>query len=347
MTTAVAPSSTTTRETASVRPAAPTTMKAFRQYRYGSPDAVQLETVDRPTVGDTDVLVRVRASSVNSLDVRVMSGYPLAMRLMTGLRRPSDSGVGTDLSGVVEAVGKDVTRFAPGDEVFGTGSGAFAEYVCGRQKNLAPKPAALTFEQAATIPIAALTALQALRDAGKVQPGQKVLINGTSGGVGSFAVQIAKALGADVTAVCSTRSVELVRSLGADRVIDRDREDVTREGTKYDLLINVAVDRPLRQLARALRPDGTLVIVGGTHGRILGPMVGMFITPKVMKRFMSQKLVPLIAHIDTEDLLVVSKMIEEGKVRPVIDRTYAFAETRMALAHVFEGRAQGKVVITI
>lgn len=347
MTTAVAPSSTATRDTTSVRSAAPTTMKAFRQHRYGAPDAVQLETVDRPTVGDGDVLVRVRASSVNSLDVRVMSGYPLAMRFLTGLRRPSSSAVGTDLSGVVEAVGKDVTRFTAGDEVFGVCDGAFAEYVCAKQDKLAPKPAALTFEQAATIPIAALTALQALRDAGKLRPAQKVLINGSSGGVGTFAVQIAKALGADVTAVCSTRSVDLVRSLGADRVIDRQREDLTREGTKYDLLINVAVDRPLRVLARALRPDGTLVIVGGTHGRILGPMVGMFITPNVVKWSMSQKLVPLIASIRPDDLVLVGTMIADGKVRPVIDRTYAFAETRQALAHLLEGRAQGKVVITI
>jgi NADPH:quinone reductase-like Zn-dependent oxidoreductase len=319
-------------------------MKAIVFRRYGSPDVLELADVDLPVVADDGVLVRVRAASVNALDWHRMRGEPLVGRLGDGLRRPKDSALGVDVAGHVEAVGRNVTELRPGDEVFGARTGAFAEYVSGR--TFVPKPAGLTFEEAAAIPVAATTALQGLRDRGALQPGQRVLINGASGGVGTFAVQIARALGAKVTAVCSTSNVELVRSLGADRVIDYTREDFTRSGERYDLILDVAGTRPLLACRRVLTPHGTLVVVGGPGGRWLSP-ADRLVKAAVLSKFVSQRLVPFLAHITREDLLVLKELVETGKVTPVIDRTYPLREVPEAIRYLETMRARGKVVITV
>jgi NADPH:quinone reductase-like Zn-dependent oxidoreductase len=246
-------------------------MKAIVSDQYGSPERLELADIDKPAVDDGGVLVRVSATSVNPFDWHLMRGLPYFIRLTSGLRRPKRTVLGVDLAGTVEKVGLNMTQFRAGDEVFGTCNGAFAEYVCGREQDFAPRPIGLTFEQAAAIPIAACTALQALRDRGRVEPGQRVLINGAAGGVGTFAVQIAKAFGADVTGVCSTRNLELVRSIGADQVIDYTAEDFTRSGRQYDLMLDTVGNRPLSELRRAMAPKGTLLLVGGGGGRLLGP----------------------------------------------------------------------------
>lgn len=325
-------------------------MKAIVRHAYGSPDVLRLEDIDTPAVGDDQVLIRVRAASVNAYDWHVLRGLPYLVRVEEGLREPRTTGTGVDLAGEVEAVGKDVSEFQPGDEVFGERDGAFAEYVSGRAVNFVPKPAGLTFEQAAAIPMAGFTALQALRDKGQLQAGQKVLINGAAGGVGTFAVQIAKELGAEVTAVCSTRNVEMVRSIGADHGIDYTREDFTRSGQRYDLIIDVAASRPLRDCRRVLSPNGALVVVGAAvghgDGRWIGPMVRP-IAAVILSRFGSQRLLPFLAHRSSDDLRALTALIEAGKVTPVIDRSYPLRETADAIRYVEAGHARGKVVITV
>jgi NADPH:quinone reductase-like Zn-dependent oxidoreductase len=319
-------------------------MKAIVSTQYGSPDVMKLGEVDKPEVADDAVLVRVRATSVNPHDWHSLRGEPYIMRMGEGLRRPKRTVLGIDAAGVVDAVGKDVTELHPGDEVFGVRSGAFAEYVSGH--NFVPKPVGLTFEQAAAVPVAGLTALQGVRDTGGVQPGQRVLIYGAGGGVGSFAVQIAKALGANVTGVTSTGNVEMIRSLGADEVIDYTREDFTRRGQPYDVILDIGAKRPLLKLRRGLAPDGTLVLVGGSRGNWIGP-IARALGALVMSRFASQTLRPFMSDVNKDDLLTLKELIETGKVRPVIDRTYPLSETAEAVRYLGTGQARGKVVITV
>jgi NADPH:quinone reductase-like Zn-dependent oxidoreductase len=321
-------------------------MKAIAQDRYGSPDVLELREIEKPDVTDDGVLVRVHAASVNALDWHMMRGEPFLVRLSEGLRRPRFAVRGSDMSGIVEAVGGSVTQFRPGDEVWGAGNGAFAEYVRARERNLVSKPAKLTFEHAATVPTAAVTALQGLRDKGGLQAGHKVLINGASGGVGHFAVQIARALGAEVTGVCSTRNVEMVRSLGADRVVDYSRDDFTRLDERYDLIFDIAGTRSLLSCRRALTSDGKLVVVGGPGGRWLAPADRM-LKGLVLSRFVSQRFLPFRAQFRHEDLLLLDELIEGGKVTPVIDRTYPLSETADAIRYLETMRARGKVVITV
>lgn len=320
-------------------------MKAIVQYRYGSPDVLELREIEKPVVDDDGVLVRVRAASVNALDWHLMRGVPSIVRMMEGLRRPKNPVRGADVAGLVEAVGRNVTQFQPGDEVFGMRSGAFAEYVCGKEKNFVPQPVGLTFEQAAAVPVAAETALQGLRDTGQIRPGQKVLINGASGGVGTFAVQIAKSFGADVTGVCSPRNVDMVRSIGADRVIDYTREDFTRDGHRYDLIFDVAGNRSFSDCRRALSPSGTLVMAGQS-GRKKPSILPFLITP-VLSRFVKQKLVTFITKHSKADLVALKELIEAGKVTPVIDRHFPLREVPEAIRYIGEGHPRGKVVITV
>ena len=319
-------------------------MKAIVHHKYGSPDVLELREIGKPVPADDEVLVRVHASSVNIAEWYAMTGLFIG-RLGQGLLKPKDPRLGADFAGVVEAVGSSVTDFKPGDKVFGGRTGAFAEYVCVK-KALARKPANLTFEQAAAVPTAAITALQGLRDYGQIQPGQKVLINGATGGVGTFAVQIAKAFGAEVTAVCSTRNVELVRSLGADHVIDYTREDFTRSDRRYDLLFDIAGGRSWSECRRILNPDATFVIVGGPRTPLIGPLSHM-IRIKLGSRGASQKAVFFIAKFTREDFIVLCELIESGKVTPVVERTYPLSKTAEAMRHIGTGHAQGKIVIEI
>ena len=323
-------------------------MKAIVHHEYGSPDVLELEEVDRPVAKDDEVLVRVRASSANPADWHFMRGVPYVMRPQSGLRKPKNGFLGRDIAGEVEAVGKDVTGFRPGDEVFANvGSGGFAEYASVPEAFLVPKPVNLTFEQAAAVPLAALTALQGLRDAGHLQPEQKVLIIGASGGVGTFAVQIAKSLGADVTGVCSTRNLELVRSLGADHVIDYTQADFTQSRQKYDLIFQLAGTSSPSDLRRSLTSEGTLVLSSGdSDGRWIGP-VDRLVKAVVLSPFVSQKLGSFLAKENKEDLQFLKELIEAGDVTPVIDRTYALSETLEAIRYLEEGHARGKVVITV
>jgi NADPH:quinone reductase-like Zn-dependent oxidoreductase len=321
-------------------------MKAIVYRNYGSPDVLGCEEVEKPTPGDGEVLVRVRAAAANPMDYGLMSGVYL-MRLMTGLRKPKLTRPGADLAGEVEAVGRNVTRFQPGDPVFGAARGAFAEYVCAREDRLALKPANITFEQAAAITVAGLTALQGLRDKGRLQPGQKVLINGASGGVGTFAVQIAKSLGADVTGVCSTRNVDLVQSIGADHVIDYTRGDFTRSGERYDLIFDCVGNRPLSAWRRVMTPKGTFVAVGvRPGGRWIGPL-RYLVRFLVSSRFVSQKVVVFMASVNPADLTVLKDLIEAKKVTPVVDRRYSLSEAAEAIRYLQEGHARGKVVISV
>jgi len=325
-----------------------TTMKAIVRERYGSPDVLKLRDIDRPVIDDDGVLVRVRAASINAYDWHMMRGSPSLVRLMAGLRKPKSTAMGVDLAGEVEAVGKNVTEFRPGDEVFGQRVGALAEYVCGSAKSfLVPKPAGLTFEQAAAVPMAASTALQGLRDKGQIKPSQRVLINGASGGVGTFAVQIAKAFGAHVTAVCSTRNVDQARSLGADEVIDYTREDFTRGGRKYDVILDVASSGSLSSRRRALEPNGTLVGVGAANNDGTASIVAGLLETAVLSRFGNQKMPFFLAKNSKEDLIVLKELIEAGKVKPVIDRTYPLNQTAEAIRYLETGHARAKVVITV
>lgn len=321
-------------------------MKAIVQDNYGSPEALQLREIDKPAIGAGDVLIRVRAAGVNPADWAIMSGLPYVARPVYGLRRPT--GVrGTDVAGVVEAVGATVTRFRRGDEVFGWCNGSFAEYASAREDTLELKPANLTFEQSAAVPMAGLVALQALRDQGKLRAGQKVLINGASGGIGTFAVQIAKSFGAHVTGVCSTRNVDLVRSIGADHVIDYTREDFTRSGQRYDFILDNVANHSLSSLRRALTPTGTLVPNGGGFDNHWFAGGGRVISALVVSRFVSHTLRPFLVAPKHEDLVVLKEFLEAGDVTPVIDRAYPLSETAQAMGHVGGGHARGKVAITV
>jgi len=323
-------------------------MQAIVQDTYGSADVLRLADVDRPKIADDEVLVRVKAAGVDRGVWHLMAGLPYPIRLAGyGLRTPKNPVPGMDLAGVVSAVGAGVTRFQPGDEVFGIGKGTFAEYARAPENKLAPKPANLTFEQAGVVAISGLTALQALRDHAKVQPGQRVLVIGASGGVGTYAVQLAKAYGAHVTGVCSTTKVDLVRSIGADQVIDYTRDDFADSDNRYDVIIDIGGNSPLSRLRQALTADGTLVVVGGeTGGRWLGGYDRQLRAP-VLSRFVSQKLATFVSSENFPDLLVLKELIEGGKVTPVIDRTYPLSEAPKAIRYMEEGHARGKVVIRV
>jgi NADPH:quinone reductase-like Zn-dependent oxidoreductase len=326
-------------------------MKAIVYCDYGVPN-LKFQEIEKPTPADDQLLVKVRAASVNPLDWHFVEGTPYFMRLMgVGLRKPKDTRLGVDFAGTVEAVGKNVTKFKPGDEVFGGRTGAFAEYVCVREgRAVALKPANITFEQAASVPIAAITALQGVRDKGKVQSGQKVLINGASGGVGTFAVQIAKAAGADVTGVCSTRNLDMVRSLGADHVIDYTKEDFTKGDQRYDVILDNVANHSLSECRRVLNPDGRYVLIGGggaNEGRWLGPGLTQAVKAMVLSNFVSQKMGMMLGDLNQKDLTGLADLMESGKVTPVIDRTYKLSELPQAIEYLEQGHARGKVVIAV
>jgi NADPH:quinone reductase-like Zn-dependent oxidoreductase len=324
-------------------------MKAIVNHVYGPPGVLQLEDVDTPVTRGDEVLVRVLSAAVNPGDWDVLHGRPYVLRLTTGLRRPRNKVLGLAIAGRVEAVGGNVSEFGPGDEVYaGIGKGGFAEYACVPEAALAPKPANLTFEQAAAVPVAGTTALQAFRDIGRVQPGQKVLINGASGGVGTFAVQIARTFGADVTGVCSTSNVDLVRSIGADHVIDYTQEDFTRNGQQYDLIFDNVGNRTLSELRRALTPKGMLIPNSNKgSGRWLGGFLRRAVQALVVSPFVSQRLRPFAATDKREHLVVLTRLIESGTVTPVLDTTYPLTEVAEALSHYGAGHARGKVIITM
>jgi NADPH:quinone reductase-like Zn-dependent oxidoreductase len=317
-------------------------MKAVIQTGYGSADVMELREIEKPTPGDGEVLVRVLAASLAAGDYFGMRGTPFPIRMYIGFPKPKkDFVVGLDCAGVVESVGKDVTRFQPGDEVYGECRGSCAEYAVAKESAVAHKPHNLTFEQAAAVPTSACTALQGLRDHGKVRPGQKVLINGASGGVGPFAVQIAKALGAEVTAVCSTRNVETVRSIGADHVIDYTQEDFTRGGPRYDVIMDNVGSHSLSDTRRALTPQGVHIPSSGHAG------MGWVITAALTAVFVRQQSSPFVASTTGKDLVTLKEFIEAGKVTPVIDRTYPLSDAPEAFRYLDEGHARGKVVITV
>jgi len=320
-------------------------MKAIVHDRYGSADVLELRDIDTPVPGDTGVLVQVRVASVNASDWYMMAGLPYVVRLGFGVPRPTRRVRGHDLAGEVQAVGAEVTRFRPGDLVFGAAHGSFAEYACTDQEKLAALPDGVTLEQAATVPVAGLTALQALRDHGTLRRGQRVLVVGASGGVGSFAVQIAKAYGAAVTGVCSTTNVDLVASLGADQVIDYTRDDFTDTEERYDLLVDIRGTRPLSRCLRILSPGGTYVLAGGPRGRWIGPLVPVF-KLLLSKPFVSHPLRNFVANINRGDLAVLSELMASGKVTPAIDRAYPLAEVPDAIRYWETGHVRGKVLIT-
>jgi NADPH:quinone reductase-like Zn-dependent oxidoreductase len=323
-------------------------MKAIVQERFGPPDVLKLVDTDPPEVGADDVLVRVHAAALNPYDWHMLRGDPLIARLMgVGLTRPKARVAGVDAAGRVEAVGANVRGLRPGDEVLGFCRGAFAEYACAEADTVVPKPASLTFEQAAAVPMAAVTALRGIRDVGAVRAGHRVLVNGAAGGVGTYAVQIATALGAEVTGVCSTRNVELVRSIGAADVVDYTTQDFTDGRARYDVILDNVGNRPLGRLRRALTPTGTLVLnAGGSPGRVVGA-VGSLLRAVVVNGFVRQRLRPLPPKQNREDLLTLTGLIEDGKLTPVLDRTYPLADTAEGLRHVEQGHARGKVVITV
>jgi NADPH:quinone reductase-like Zn-dependent oxidoreductase len=326
-------------------------MKAMVNMKYGPPDVLELTEVENPIPKDDEVLLKVHTASVNPADWHLLRGTPYIARLQLGLRKPKDKVLGCDVAGWVEAVGRNVTMLRPGDEVFGSpfmhGFGAFAERVSVSEDLLAPKPATLSFEQAAAVPLAASTALQGLRDHGGIEPGQKVLIIGASGGVGTFAVQIAKSFDAEVTGVCSTRNVELVRSLGADHIIDYTKADFTRSGQKYDLVFQLAGTRSPSECRRALTSKGTLVLISGeSDGRWIGP-VNRIIKALVLSPFVGQKMASFTVKPNKADLQFLKQLIEAGTLTPVIDRTYPLAEVSEAIRYLENGRARGKVVIRV
>jgi len=322
-------------------------MKAAVYRRYGPPDVVHIEDVQKPSPKDNEVLLKVRAASVNPLDAGLMKGKPHSFRLLFGLRKPRLTRPGVDVAGQVEAVGRNVTQFKPGDEVFGSCRGAFAEHACTQESKLVIKPANVTFEQAASVPVGALTALQGLREKAHIQARQKVLINSAAGGVGTFAVQIAKSFGADVSGVCSTRNVEMVRSIGADRVIDYTQEDFTKSGQRYDLILDCVGNHSLSACRRVLNPRGTYIAVGGPSGRwMIGPLARA-ITALALSRFVSQKLVMVLAKPSKGDLTIMRDLMEAGKVTPVIDKRYGLSEVPEAVRYLEAGHARGKVVVTV
>ena len=323
-------------------------MKAIVQDRYGSADVLELRDVEKPQPGDDEVLIRVHAAGVDPGVWHLMTGLPYLVRVMGfGLRRPKIRVRGTDVAGTVEVAGKNVTQLKVGDSVYGTCDGSFAEYACAKAERFAPKPVNLSFEQAAAVPVSGVTALNGLRDAGKLQPEQKVLIIGAAGGVGTYAVQLAKAFGAVVTGVCSTSKAELVRAIGADEVIDYTREDFTDGTRQFDLILDTAGRRPLSHLRRTLTPQGTLVIVGGEGGdRWLGGFQRQIFAP-VRSLFTGQKMLGLISKERQQDLLTLKDLIEAGKLTPVIDRTYPLSEAPQAIGYLEQGNARGKVVLTV
>jgi NADPH:quinone reductase-like Zn-dependent oxidoreductase len=325
-------------------------MKAIVYHNFGSPDVLRLEEIEKPVPVDNQLLIKVHGASVNPLDWHYMEGTPYLGRLVEfGLLKPKVARLGVDYAGTVEAVGKDVTQFKPGDEVYGNRFGAFAEYVVASEKAMALKPANLTFEQAASVPVAAVTALQALRDKGKIEAGQKVLINGASGGVGTFAVQIAKSFGAEVTGVCSGRNAEMVRSIGADYIVDYTKEDFTKSGQRYDLIIDNVGNRSLSECIRVLNPKGKIVLIGGggvNDARWTGPLVGV-IKMLVLKRFVTQEMSMMLADMNNKDLTILADLMQTGKVKPVIDKTYTLSQLPEAMQYLEEGHARGKVVITV
>jgi NADPH:quinone reductase-like Zn-dependent oxidoreductase len=322
-------------------------MKAIVLRCYGPPEVLKLEEVAIPTAADNEVLVRVRAAAVNPLDWHRLRGSPYIMRLPDGFGAPKDTRMGVDFAGTVEAVGKSVTQFKPGDEVFGGRSGALAEYLTVREdRALVHKPPNMTFEQAAAIPVAAVTALQGLRDKGQIQPGQKVLINGASGGVGTFAVQIAKSFGAEVIGVCSTRNVDLVRSIGADHVIDYKQENFTEGNQRYDLIIDNVGNHGVLKLRGVLKPSGKIVIIGGPKGNWLGPFSGV-IQAIVVSPFVDEEIGMFIADLNQKDLNLLADLAREGKITSVINRRYTLDQVPEAIAYLEEGHVRGKVVIGI
>jgi NADPH:quinone reductase-like Zn-dependent oxidoreductase len=322
-------------------------MKAIVQDTYGTAAVMQAREIDTPVIGPGEVLVRVRAAGVNPADWAIMSGLPYIARPVYGLLKPRNSVRGTDVAGTVEAVGAGVTRFGPGDEVFGSAHGSYAEYAAAAEDQLARKPANLTFEQAAAVPMAGLVALQAVRDHGNVQAGQKVLVNGASGGIGTFAVQIAKAFGAEVTGVCSTRNLEMVRAIGADHVIDYTTTDFTQAGEQYDFILDNVANHSLRDLRRALTPNGMLVPNGGGFDHRWMASGGRIVRAAVLFQFGDQTLGNFLMSNKVEDLLTLTELIESGKVTPVMDRSFQLSETALAIGHVGEGHARGKVAITV
>ena len=331
-------------------PAGVATMKAVVRRCYGPPDVLTLEEIEKPVPTDGRVLVKVHAASVNPADWHFVRGEPYIIRLDFGFGAPKNPRVGIDFAGTVEAVGKSVTKFKPGDEVFGGANGALAEYLTiAEDGNLALKPAGVSFEQAAAVNVAGLTALQTLRDRAGVKPGQKVLINGASGGVGTFAVQIAKHLGAEVTGVSSTRNLELVRSLGADHVIDYTQEDFTRDDVRYDVIMDNVVNRGILEMRRVLAPAGKLMLIGG-GGIDASPWYGAFKAPikaLVVSWFVDQDMAMFISHHSGEDLATLADLMQQGKVGPVIDRTYRLSEAAEAMRYLETGRARGKVIVTV
>jgi NADPH:quinone reductase-like Zn-dependent oxidoreductase len=328
-------------------------MKAIVYHNYGSPDVLRCEEIDKPTAGDNEVLIKVRAASVNPLDWKMITGGPYIVRKLLGLGKPKIKRPGVDVAGEIEAVGRNVTEFKQGDDVFGTCGGAFAEYACTSgsipilKSALVIKPDNVTFEQAASAPVAAITALQGLRDKGHIQQAHQVLINGAAGGVGTFAVQIAKSYGADVTGVCSTRNVDMVQSIGADRVIDYTQQDFTRSEHHYDLIFDAVGNHSLSAYRRILNPKGILVMAGApNNGRLIG-LLARLIGALVLSRLVSQKLIPFVARSNKDDLTIVSELMASGKVTPVIDRRYRLSEVPEALRYLEKGHARGKVVITL
>jgi NADPH:quinone reductase-like Zn-dependent oxidoreductase len=323
-------------------------MKAAVRERFGRPDVVELREIEAPVPADDEVLVRIHASSINISDWYAVLGRPYVGRASMGLRGPKELRLGTDYAGQVEAVGKDVTQFRPGDEVFGARTGAWAEYVAAKEdRGIVPKPANVTFEEAAAVPVAAITALQAIRDKGQLRPGHKVLVHGASGGVGTFAVSVAKALGGEVTAVCSTKNVEIARSLGADHVVDYTQEDFSRGGERYDLLVDVAGGRSWADYKRVLDPQGTLVIVGGPRkNRLLGPLGGV-IRLRLGGMLARRKVAFFLAQVNKEDMEVLRQLLEAGKLAPVVDRRFALSDIVEGLCYFGEAHPQGKVVIVV
>lgn len=322
-------------------------MQAIVYRHYGSPDVLKCEEVEKPSPADNEVLIKVRAASVNPLDWHFMRGLPYFVRIMTGPGKPKITRLGVDVAGRVEAVGKNITQFQPGDPVFGSCRGAFAEYVCATEQALVMKPDNVTFEEAGAVPVAAFTALQGLRDKGQIQAGQKVLINGAAGGVGTFAVQIAKSFGVDVTGVCSTRNVEVVRSIGADRVIDYTQEDFTQGGERYDLIFDTVSNHSWAARRRVLNPNGRCVGAGADAGRwMIGPLAES-LKALAVSPFVSQKLVGMMAKTRKEDLTALQELLKAGKVKPVIDRHYKLSKVPEAIGYLEEGHARGKVIITL
>ncbi len=321
-------------------------MKSAIQTGYGSPDVVQLVDVEKPVPKENEVLIRVRAASLNPLDWRMMRGKPSIVRAMGGLTRPKNPRMGYDVAGVAEAIGSGVTQIKAGEDVFGFGRGAFAEYACSVEEELVSKPPNLTFEQAASVSVAGRTALQGLRDKGRLQPGQRVLINGAAGGVGTFAVQLAKWMGSKVTAVCSARNLDLVRSLGADHVLDYAREDFTRSGHRYDVVFDCVANRSLGDCRRALAPKGVYIAVTGKDVPVLGP-IARFIAVVMVSSFVSQTLTPMMARPSRADMIILRDLLESGRITPVIDKCYDFYEVQSAISYLEQGHARGKVVLTI